>query len=248
MSYPSAQKPENSLREGENCAQWEAALVDLLDGELAPEAEAAFRTHAETCESCRALLRESGAGREWVRLLGKAPPAVPDDLLGKILARTATLPIASEFAMPSAHGGSLPAPALAFARERTAGYLMTAAMAVFSVALTCSVSGFRLTDIPAAMRGSGSIPATASRQFFDTKKQVVSFYDNLLLVREVEATVEDLRQSTKAENQVHPETRKESRDKPRHPEPSASRAASAPLLASRQFMPATHPADERNNL
>ncbi len=231
-------KYESSLHEGESCVKWEAALAEQLDGALSPEKEQAFRKHAGTCESCATLLRESVRGRDWVRLLHDTPPVVPADLLGKILAKTAELPQPAEGAFTDA----LPVPSPAFQRERAAGFVMTAAMAFFSIALTLSVSGIRLGDIPAAVHGSLSIQATASRQFFNTKKQVVSFYDNLLVVREVEATVEDLRQSAQGGGEPRPAPR----EKGKHLQPSAS-VGLAPLLAG-GYVFLRFEAEERNLL
>ncbi len=227
--------------DGESCLRWEASLTDLLDGTISPEDEAALRSHATGCPHCGDLLREAQSGREWVQMLHDAPPSVPADLLGKILARTAAeawsdgsgvvpldatplgvgpdalvLPQAAPWMVPGMMHG-----------QRQARILMTAAMAFFSIALTLSLTGVRLTDLH-----SGAIQATASRQFFDTKKQVVSFYDNLRLVREMEATVEDMRHTAdNAAQKNHP---------PRNPQPSARRDAdmiTAPLLAS-QVLPA----------
>lgn len=84
--------------------------------------------------------------------------------------------------------------------QRQARLLMTAAMAVFSVALTLSMSGIRLSNLHAAVAAPGQLQASASRQFFDTKKQVVSFYDNLRVVREMEANVHDALHDITAQN------------------------------------------------
>ena len=245
------------MNEGESCLRWEAALADLQDGTLAPAEVAAFERHAATCPPCLLLLREAGHGREWVRMLHEAPP-VPEALLGKILARTSAAEAMGaigmhEAAMPSDFNGSamplqagnvlvLPAASWNFHGQREARLLMTAAMAFFSVALTLSVVGFHLGNVHAAVRAPGTIGASASRQFFDTKKQVVSFYDNLRLVREMEATVQDLRHNTtdQLEKTKHSE----------QPQPSArenSPATQLPAMA-RESTGFSIKADERTTL
>lgn len=227
----------------ESCIRWEAALVDLLDGTLPAEEQAAFRAHADGCATCQELLREAGHGRDWVRMLHDTPPAVPVDLLGKILAKTgsnesiAVVDGVSGAAMqqallPSGVSMVLPHPAFTFGHQREARLLMTAAMAFFSIALTLSLAGFKLSDLHTAKHAPASLEATASRQFFDTKKQVVSFYDNLRLVREMEATVEDLRHTSDSDA--------EKSKQPQRPGPSARRATSAaalPMLARETVSP-----------
>ena len=242
----------------ESCLRWEAALADLLDGTLSAEEEAALRAHASDCAACLELLREAGAGRDWVRLLHDEPPVVPTDLLGKILARTGTELSAAAMGVDGAAlplltppGSALPHAAFSFRHQREAGFVMTAAMAFFSIALTLSLIGFHLPTVHAAAHAPASLGVTASRQFFDTKKQVVSFYDNLRLVREMEAAVQDLRRSSDNEAEKH---------KDPHPQPAKPSArrddtpAALPMLASQQGRPASlvtlhqEQADERNML
>ncbi len=260
MSDEREMKPvDRSLRGGEeSCPGWEAAIVDLLDANLGAAEEAALRDHAANCLSCGELLREAGAGREWVRLLQEEPVRVPEELLGKILARTSTLTGSGAGAgLPGLGGLDVPAtagvlaavlPHPGFHGQRQARLLMTAGMAFFSIALTLSLAGIRISSVHAAVRSPESLPASisasASRQFFDTKKQVVSFYDNLRLVREVEATVEDLRRSSS-------EGPKKGTETPSSLHPSAAKrnglTGPEPLFATRTALLRSK-ADERNTL
>ena len=197
------------LSEKNRCEQWEAAVADLHDGTLRPEGERALREHAASCENCGPLLHASERGRLWARLLHDAPPEPPLDLFGKILARTDALPLPPGFGagdstgyepgLPAGEVIALPHPASLPGGHLAARWLMTGTMALFSLALTASVSGVHPGQLRAAAHntlhggGPASLQGTASRQFFDTKKQVVSFYDNLRLVREVESRVDALR-------------------------------------------------------
>ena len=259
-SQSPARQQAQPLHEEDSCLGWEAALVDLLDGVLAPDEEARLRAHAETCPQCLALLQEAERGRDWARLLHDAPPAVPEELLGRILARTAGtsagqdsggVASGSSIGTPLAAGNVLVLPhpaAWTGAGQRQARILMTAAMAFFSIALTLSMTGFHLSELRAAAHAPASLSVAASRQFFDTKKQVVSFYDNLRLVREMEATVEDMRQSANSNGGKAA--------RPRRLQPSARRLSgdpARPLLANREPSRSSlrgneHQADERNTL
>jgi hypothetical protein len=190
---------KNAGLPSEACLRCEAALADLLDGTLSPGQEAELTGHAGACESCGELLQSARDGQAWARVLHDTPPAVPDALLGKILARTSEHPLRGTPEAPLApNGPGLPPAAMApvwalpgqiavYSRNR---WLMTAAMAFFSIAVTLSMTGVHASDLhPSAVQ------AAASRQFFDVKKQVVSFYDNLALVRELQSTIDQMQQN-----------------------------------------------------
>ncbi len=221
------------------CLRCEASLVDLLDGALEPQQEARVRAHAAGCPGCGVLLRDAERGLAAIRLLHDAAPPVPEDLLGKILAKTARVPTLAEVNMEAyAVGNVLVFGTRGAPGQREARILMTAAMAFFSIALTLSLAGVRLGDLHEVVRSPASIGVSASRQFFDTKKQVVCFYDNLRVVREVEATVEEMRHSAESSKTKAP---------PPRLHPSAQRT-----LVSPDAMPAlsrlVQTADERNTL
>ncbi len=190
--------PESGMHAGaSDCSAWEADMADLADGVLPPAREAALREHVAECPLCGQLFEETVQGREWVRYLHDAPPQAPEALLDRILAQTSeAMPPPRVFDQPApaqAMGQVIAMPAAAVSalrRQQQARALMTAAMAVFSTAITLSMMGSRVADLHPA-----TVAATASHQFFDTKKQVVAFYDNLRLVREVETTVQDMRRS-----------------------------------------------------
>jgi hypothetical protein len=185
-----------------DCEGWEALLVDKMDGTLSPEAEAAFAGHAAQCQGCSTLLEEAKRGQEWMKLLEARTPSAPVDLVSKILARTqgtaemphpmgdplggaVPIPVAGRWAIPF-----LPPPGPHHART-----IMTAAMAFFSVALTLSVAGVRLSSVHAAELRPQVVQANVTRSFYGTKKQVVSFYDNLRLVYEVESKMQEMRRA-----------------------------------------------------
>ncbi len=232
------EKREGGLQplEQESCDRWETDLADLSEGNLSMQEETVLRRHAEGCDYCGALLRDAGHGREWVRLLHDAPVVVPAELLGKILAKTAAHGAALaaetepgvEEALPLNGVLAMPQGAWIARGQREARVLMTAAMAFFSIALTLSLTGVRFADVSAAVGppapgGGGPEPAV-----FLTKKQVVSFYDNLRLVREVEATVEDLRHTSDRDAKTSEP------QKPLHPSAfrvSGTAAAGSPMLA-----------------
>jgi hypothetical protein len=193
-----------------DCEQWEALLADKMDGTMAPETEAAFAEHGLRCPGCGELLEQARQGQQWLKLLEEHAPAAPVHLLSKILAKTQgagremDFPVGAAVLPGQAHAGRwgipfLPAAGAGMAAARgahNARMLMTAGMAFFSVALTLSVAGVRLTSVHAAELRPQVVQANVSRSFYGTKKQVVSFYENLRLVYEVESKMHDMRRDT----------------------------------------------------
>ena len=70
-------------------------------------------------------------------------------------------------------------------------FMMTAAMAFFSIALTLNVTGVRLNQIHA----SDLRPSSLRRSFYQANAHVVRYYDNLRVVYELESRVHDLQHS-----------------------------------------------------
>src|SRR5271170_7057519 len=90
-----------------SCEEWEALLVDFLDGALPSGDADGFHAHRETCPACAEMFTHAGQGREWLSFL-RVEPEAPTTLVGKILARTS----GSE-ARPGIGGELVPATAVA---------------------------------------------------------------------------------------------------------------------------------------
>ncbi|RSL16353.1 putative zinc finger protein [Edaphobacter aggregans] len=73
---------------------------------------------------------------------------------------------------------------------------MTAAMAFFSIALTLNLTGVRLSQL----RASDFKPSNIKRSFYDTNAKVVRYYDNLVVVYQLESRVRDLQRATESES------------------------------------------------
>lgn len=194
-------KPVRVLR----CDEWENLLVDALDGTLTAADQAAFNRHHSECPLCAQMLKETQQGKAWLQYLA-AEPEPPAALLKNILARTSgrSLPgVVSEMEP----GLPAPAPTPRPAWRRVVPMvrqvleprlLMTAAMAFFSIALTLSVTGIKLSEIRASDLTPSRLRATVTRTYYSTNEQVMKYYSNLRLVYEMEARVRELRRSTEA--------------------------------------------------
>src|SRR5271170_6634799 len=179
---PSAHRAGRELR----CEEWEALLVDALDGLMPPADGANFEAHSNDCAACAGLLAGARQGQEWMRFL-HTEPEMPGDLMERILSRTsgavADRPLAV-YGAPIAAGPNV----LAMPRRRfvwDTRLMMTAAMAFFSIALTLNLAGVRLTDLRLVDLTPANLENNLTRQFYGAKSQVVRYYDNLRFVYEV---------------------------------------------------------------
>src|SRR5579859_1405157 len=141
------------------CGQWETLLVDALDGLLRPEDEATFSGHMASCSACAEMFEQVRRGREWLEFLAPEPE-VPSHLLDRILLETGQgkadagrLAVAGGAGAIAGNVVMMPQPwqrpgfkagLRRFAEPRL---LMTAAMAFFSIALTLSLTGVRISGV-----------------------------------------------------------------------------------------------------
>jgi hypothetical protein len=184
------------------CGAWETLLTDALDGLLRPEDEATFTSHKAICPACTALYEEARKGREWLEFLSPQPEA-PEGLLERILAHTGPGHAARGPLPAMAGSGSVPAFVVPvwqqtgfFARMRYAvqpRLVMTAAMAFFSIALTLSLTGVRLTTLRLADLRPRAVRSYMERQLNMASVPIVRYYDHLRFVYEVESKVRQMR-------------------------------------------------------
>jgi hypothetical protein len=169
---------------------------------LKPEDEATFTSHKAICPACSALYEEARKGREWLEFLSPEPEA-PEGLLERILAHTGPGHAARGPLPAMAGSGSVPAFVVPvwqqtgfFARMRYAvqpRLVMTAAMAFFSIALTLSLTGVRLTTLRLADLRPRAVRSYMERQLNMASVPIVRYYDHLRFVYEVESKVRQMR-------------------------------------------------------
>lgn len=196
------------------CGQWETLLADALDGLLRPEDEAIFTNHMATCASCTELFEQARRGREWLEFLSPEPE-VPAGLLDKILAETghgkidnSRLAVAGGAPIPGNVVPFVPAwqrPGLAARLRRFAEprLLMTAAMAFFSIGLTLSMTGVRISGIKVDLRPS-VVRSQLEKRIATASTPIIRYYDHLRFVYEMESTMRQIRQSREADQQSQP--------------------------------------------
>ena len=195
-----------------SCEEWEAMLVDFLDGTLTAGDTEIFRSHDHTCDSCAKMFTEAGQGREWLAFL-RVEPAVPPTLMQKILAQTAGSLIDTRLdevfhgkpAATTSSAAAIPATPLPFwkrigTRMVQPRLLMTAAMAFFSITLTLNMAGVRLGAIHLADLKPSAISTNLDKQYHMATARVVRYYDSLRFIYEMEAQVRELRRDADRES------------------------------------------------
>ncbi len=188
------------------CEQWEAMLADALDGLLAGEEAARFDSHAHSCEACVQLLDEARRGQQWLRYLSKEP-AVPQDLVARILAQTtgsaavaAAVPNSAVAVMPKQSGWKHIPFFAGLRRTVEPRLMMTAAMAFFSIALTLNLMGIRAGNVHLSDLNPMLLRSNLERQLANASRPVVRYYDSLRWVYELQARVQEFRRSGQEED------------------------------------------------
>jgi hypothetical protein len=246
------------------CTQCEGMLLDASDGLLLPDEQSHFDLHLAECSACTRLFADVRRGVAWMELLKEAPPVPPAGLVDRILAKTSGDPeLSGSVLAQAAHAASLfghsQAKVLPFRvpahlqQPRTAvqrmmhtvmqpRFMMTAAMAFFSIALTMNIAGIRLS----ALRASDLKPNNVKKSFWAANGRVVRYYDNLRVVYELESRVHEMQRDSDTEPapQRGVVSTPQNDTQPPRQAPSGSPHSSAPRM--NRDAPAT-PSQSRDN-
>ena len=185
-----------------NCSEFDALLSQAIDGTLGGEKLAAFEVHAQTCATCGPMLQEAEAGRGWLKSLQEVEP--PADLITNILLHTTgietarlrgqTRPVADSWMERVRDwGASIFAPIFAVARQPR--FAMSFGMAFFTLSISLSVAGVKLSDI----RHVDLRPSAIRRTYYETSGRIVKYYENIRFVYEIESRVREFKQATAPE-------------------------------------------------
>jgi hypothetical protein len=195
-----------------SCDEWEAMLVDFLDGTLAVGDPESFHAHRQSCSACAEMFTQAGQGREWLNFLRLEPDA-PSTLVARILAQTSGSEArrgTNGDLVPAAAAGIPAAPVPPFWKRGGLGFasrqvaqprlLMTAAMAFFSITLTLNMAGIRLSTIRVTDLKPSALGSNVSKQFHVASARVELYFYNLRFVYEMEAQVREMRRNVDLEN------------------------------------------------
>ena len=191
----------------------EEMLTDAADELLSDADQAWFDRHIAGCIECSAALADARRGAAWLELLKTPRPEPSAQLLERILAQTSGAEVA--MSMPAAASAAAvqrlapaimpPTNVLPF-RPRVMQnpqwhrigrimleprLAMTAAMAFFSIALTMSLTGVRVSQ----MRASNLKPASLKRSYYQATASAARRYESFRVVHVLESR--DLRDSVR---------------------------------------------------
>jgi Putative zinc-finger len=224
------------------CSEFDALLIDALDGTLAGERLERFHAHANVCSVCGPLFTEIDAGRRLLRSLEEVNP--PRHLVNNILAATTGIDTirmhvpgrtaaASASWLDRVEQWMAPVTAPVFALVRQPRFAMSFGMAFFSISMALNIAGVKLADV----RHVDLRPSAVVRQYHMTSGRVVKYYENIRFVYEIESRVRDFkRATTPAEPAPNPEPRRKDNNTSQQPEQrqerNYSRGDNQPILAS----------------
>ncbi|HEY7403973.1 MAG TPA: zf-HC2 domain-containing protein [Candidatus Angelobacter sp.] len=178
------------------CSEFEALLAEALDGALSTEDRESFESHGRSCRVCSPMWAEAQEGMELMRSLGELEP--PKNLVHNILAATTMKEARAESAatVPVKRGWLDRLRRPSFAGLMHSRFATSFAMAFFSLSLTLTLAGVKVSEIknidwhPSALRKSVVLG------FTQVEAKVTSYYENLRVVYEVQARVQELKKKT----------------------------------------------------
>lgn len=191
------------------CSEFDALLSEALDQILSGPKFEAFQAHAKSCAVCGPLLAEAEIGKRWLEQLVEVEP--PQHLMHNILAATTGIETAR------LHGTAAPEqiswydrivdsvsaafrPLVAVVKQPR--FAMSFGMAFFSLSISLSLAGVKLSD----MRYADLRPTAVKRNFYETKGRVVKYYENIRFVYEMESRLREFKRAT---NPAEPGQKKE---------------------------------------
>ena len=216
---------------GMQCTEFDALLSDALESSLKGPKLEDFQSHAKTCEVCGPLFTEAKAGQDWLLKLEDIEP--PAELVRNILVATSGL-------RPSwweRFQSSFLSPMVNLARQPR--FAMSFGMAFFSLSVTLSIAGVRVSDL----KHVDLRPSAIKRTYYQTTAKVVKYYENIRVVYEVESRVREFKRATtpaeqKPDNQKDKNRKNDTSGQPdQKQERNYSQGEGQPVLASAPQLP-----------
>lgn len=210
--------PEAGAFAAFDCAAVELWLAESAENVLPSRIEEKVRRHAVECAACNEKLAQTRKGREWLLILKQEALEPPADLMAKILVQTgmaqthlAKAPAGDAVAAPAEKSvdSSVPlwqrSPVVVLRRAALEPRLaLVAAMALFSISLTLNLMGIQFSGLHASDLSPHGVRRMITRQYADANARVVRYYENLRVVYEVEAHVQQVRRASEAEPSPEP--------------------------------------------
>jgi hypothetical protein len=182
-------------KNGMRCTEFEALLSDAVEQMLSGSQLESFQAHAQTCTVCGPLLAEAEEGHRWLKSLEEVDP--PANLVHNILiattGRESTRTRKEGISWKEAAAGRLrPIFAPVFMVARQPRFAMSFGMAFFSLSITLSMAGVKVSDL----RHADLRPSALRRTYYETTGRIVKYYDNIKFVYEIESRLREFKRAT----------------------------------------------------
>jgi hypothetical protein len=188
----------DKTKNGLQCTEFDTLLSDALDEKLSGAKLEGFQAHAKVCTVCGPLMADVDAGKNWLKSLEEIAP--PDSLIENILVattgfdtfrlRSKSRPQSSWLGRIRNWGEVMMSPIVAMARQPR--FAMSFGMAFFSLSISLSLAGVKLSDI----RNLDLRPTAIKRNYYETSGKVVKYYENIRFVYEIESRVREFKRAT----------------------------------------------------
>ncbi len=230
-------------KNGMQCAEFDALLIDALDGTLAGSRLEKFHAHARVCATCGPLFAEADGGRRWLKSLADVEP--PANLVHNILVATTgyeseQLTVRDKAKAPWADALTrwlrpVFGPVMSVGRQPR--FAMSFGMAFFSLSISLSLAGVKVSDV----RRVDMRPSAIKRAYYETTGRVVKYYENIRFVYEIESRVREFKRVTAPPEPSPKEQKNDNKEKKNNntsgqPEPrqerNYSQGENQPVLAS----------------
>jgi hypothetical protein len=185
-------------KNGMQCTEFDVLLNEALDGSLTGPKLESFQAHARVCALCGPLFAEADAGQRWLKSLVEVEP--PANLVHNILVATTGYESKRTFAGAKAErswfGGITAwlrpvfAPVLSVSRQPR--FAMSFGMAFFSLSISLSLAGVKVSDV----RHVDLRPSAIKRTYYETAGRAVKYYENIRFVYEIESRVREFKRAT----------------------------------------------------
>jgi len=200
------------LKNGMQCAEFDALLTDALDGTLGGTKRIRFDAHRADCQACSAMFAETQAGLSWLKDLPEVDP--PAGFVERVLIATTGMAPQMETEIRQSWVDRL--------RERMPKSLrpvwttvmhprfaMSFGMAFFSITLVLNVTGLRLSTL----KQVDLRPSALVRGYYETSGKLVKYYENIRFVYELETRVRELKRATTPADDKPDQKKDQSNDK-----------------------------------
>jgi hypothetical protein len=181
-------------KNGMQCAEFEALLSEAVEQTLGGGRLESFQAHAQACAVCGPLLAEAEEGHRWLKSLEEVEP--PANLVHNILVTTTGRESRARKQgiswTEAATGWLRPIFAPVFAMARQPRFAMSFGMAFFSLSITLSVAGVKVSDL----RHADLRPSGLRRTYYETTGRMVKYYDNIRFVYQIESRLREFKRAT----------------------------------------------------